>query len=223
LGINAVSLANNHTLNNGAKGLANTKKVLPENGIAYIGQDAVFNDESVKTFENGGNIKLSVITIDCLNTNDDITPTIKKQKDLGNKVLIFPHWGTEYEQTHSFSQEKLAHAWIDAGADFVFGGHPHVIQDAELYKGKPIFYSMGNLLFDQDFSPETQRGLVVAVKINPDGVQLVLLPTISKSYQPQLLSGTEKTNFLSKFRKYLGAPEMIEKNYGYDTINLSIK
>ena len=220
MGVNAVSLANNHTLNNGQKGLLNTKKVLPENGISYVGQDAVFSDESVKTFENGGNVKLTVIAVDCLNTNDDLTPSIKKQKELGNKVLIFPHWGTEYEQTHSISQEKLAHAWIDAGADFVFGGHPHVIQDAEVYKGKPIFYSMGNLLFDQDFSPETQRGLVIAVKINKDGTKLVLLPTISKNYQPQLLSGTEKTGFLTKFRKYLGATE-IEKSYGYDTITLT--
>lgn len=222
LGVNAVSLANNHTLNNGKKGLANTKKVLPENGIAYVGQDAVFNDESVKTFENGGSIKLTVITIDCLNTNDDLTGTIKKQRELGNKVLVYPHWGTEYEQIHSFSQEKLAHSWIDAGADFVFGGHPHVIQDAEVYKGKPIFYSMGNLLFDQDFSPETQRGLMVAVKINKDNTELVLLPTLSKNYMPELLSGTEKTSFLSKFRKYLGAPE-IEKSYGYDTITLGNK
>ena len=219
MGVNAVSLANNHTLNNGQKGLSNTKKVLPENGIAYVGQDATFNDESVKTFENGGNIKLTVIAIDCLNTSDDLTGTIKKQKDLGNKVLIFPHWGTEYEQTHSISQEKLAHAWIDAGADFVFGGHPHVIQDAEVYKGKPIFYSMGNLLFDQDFSPETQRGLVIAVKINKDRTELVLLPTLSKNYMPQLLSGTEKTSFLTKFRKFLGATE-IEQSYGYDTIVL---
>lgn len=219
MGVNAVSLANNHTLNNGQKGLSNTKKVLPENGIAYVGQDAVFNDESVKIFENGGAIKLAVITIDCLNTNNDLTATIKKQKDLGNKVLVYPHWGTEYEQIHSSSQEKLAHSWVDAGADFVFGGHPHVIQDAEVYNGKPIFYSMGNLLFDQDFSPETQRGLIVAVKMSSDGTELVLLPTISKSYQPQLLSGTEKTSFLTKFRKYLGASE-IEKSYGYDTIML---
>jgi len=219
MGVNAVSLANNHTLNNGQKGLTNTKKVLPENGIAYVGQDAVFNDESVKTFENGSNIKLTVITIDCLNTNDDLTGTIKKQKELGNKVLIYPHWGTEYEEIHSYSQEKLAHSWIDSGADFVFGGHPHVIQDAEVYKGKPIFYSMGNLLFDQDFSPETQRGLIVAVKINQDSMELVLLPTISKNYQPELLSGTEKTLFLTKFRKYLGAAE-VPKSYGYDTIDL---
>lgn len=220
LGINAVSLANNHTLNNGTKGLLNTKKVLPENGISYIGQDAVFNDESIKTFSNSGDIKLSVITLDCLNTTNDITDVIKKQKDLGNLVLVYPHWGTEYEEIHSRSQEVLAHSWIDAGADFVFGGHPHVIQDAETYKGKPIFYSLGNLLFDQDFSPETQRGLVVAVKIDKTGTELVLLPTISKNYQPELMSGSEKTSFLKKFRKFLEAPE-IDSAYGYDKILIS--
>lgn len=220
LSINAVSLANNHTLNNGAKGLANTKKVLLENGISYIGQDAVFNDESIKTFENGGDIKLTVITLDCLNTTKNIESDIKKEKELGHLVLVYPHWGTEYEEIHSRSQEVLAHSWINAGADFVFGGHPHVIQDAEVYKGKPIFYSLGNLLFDQDFSPETQRGLVVAVKINKDSTDLVLLPTLSKNYQPELLSGTEKTAFLKKFRKFLGAPE-VDNSYGYDKISIS--
>lgn len=222
LGINAVSLANNHTLNNGAKGLANTKKVLLDSGIAYVGQDAVFNDESIKTFENGGSIKLSVITLDSLNTTDDITGKIKSLKKAGNLVLIYPHWGTEYEEIHSRSQEVLAHSWIDAGADFVFGGHPHVIQDAEIYKGRPIFYSMGNLLFDQDFSPETERGLVVAVKISKEGTELVLLPTISKKYQPELMVGSEKTAFLTKFRKFLGAPE-IDPSYGYDKIEINSK
>lgn len=219
LGVNAVSLANNHTLNNGAKGLANTKKVLLENNISFIGQDATFNEESVKTFENGGDIKLSVIALDCLNTSTDLKSIIKKQKDRGSLVAIIPHWGTEYEQTHSRSQEILAHAWIDAGADFVFGGHPHVIQDAEIYKGKPIFYSLGNLLFDQDFSPETQRGLVVAAKIDKNGTELVLLPTVSKKYKPQLLKGSEKTAFLKKFRMFLSAPE-VDQGYGYDTIKI---
>lgn len=220
LGVNGVSLANNHTLNNGKAGLTNTKKVLTDIQISYVGQDAAFNEESIKTFDNGGDIKLTVMTIDCLNTTTDLAGAIKKQKDLGNLVLIVPHWGAEYEQIHSMSQENLAHSWIDHGADFVIGGHPHVIQDAETYKGKPIFYSLGNLLFDQNFSIETQRGLILAVKINKDKTELVLLPTISKKHQPELLVGSEKTGLIKKFRKYLGAPE-VDPSYGYDKIELA--
>ncbi len=219
LGINAVSLANNHTLNNGAAGLANTKKVLPESGITYVGQDEEFTNDSVKSF-SAGNTTLTVIAVDILNTNDDLVSTIKKKKEMGNYVLIYPHWGTEYEPIHSKQQENLAHSWINAGADFVFGSHPHVVQDAEIYKGKPIFYSLGNLLFDQDFSAETQRGLIVGVKIKEGKISLVLVPTISRNYMPQLLSGDEKTRFLTKFRNFLGS-KIIEQNYGYDKIELS--
>ena len=136
-------------------------------------------------------------------------------------MLVFPHWGIEYEPIHSSAQEKLAHAWIDAGADLVIGGHPHVTQDAEIYKNKPIFYSLGNLLFDQDFSDPTQRGLIIAGKITDDNIELVLLPTISKKYKPELMTGAEKTAVITKFRQYLNLPSS-ETGYGYDKITIAL-
>ena len=56
---------------------------------------------------------------------------------------------------------------IEAGADLIIGSHPHVIQSTELYQGKKIYYSLGNFLFDQYFSPETQKGLLVVLTIDP--------------------------------------------------------
>lgn len=220
LGINAVSLANNHTLNNGQKGLATTKEILTEVGIAYIGQDAKFNDESIRQFTYGG-VKVSVLAIDTLNTNTDLVPIIKAEREKSDFIIVMPHWGVEYEPIHHSSQESLAHKWINAGADLIAGSHPHVIQDAEIYQGRPIFYSLGNLLFDQDFSAETQRGLIIAgiYNIETKKLTMTILPTISKKYKPALMIGTEKTTTLSKYRKNFGI-ESGEKGYGYDKIEL---
>lgn len=218
LNINAVSLANNHTNNNGGKGLLYTKKVLKENNIVPIGQKNIFNENSISHFKSGTK-NITVMTINVLETNIDLTEKIKAEKLSNSFVIIFPHWGTEYDQIHSESQEILAHIWIDAGADLVIGSHPHVIQDAEEYKGKPIFYSLGNLLFDQFFSKETQRGLIVAGEIKNDKLKLILLPTISKNLKPELLVGDDKTELLKKFRKYLGA-NTNSSEYGYDIIEM---
>jgi poly-gamma-glutamate synthesis protein (capsule biosynthesis protein) len=219
LHINAVSLANNHTLNNGESGFANTLKVLKAANITPIGKQAAFDKTSTATFQNG-EAKISVITIESLEVDKNISTEIAAEKAKGAKVIVVPHWGTEYEPIHSSSQERLAHAWIDAGADIVVGGHPHVIQDAEIYKNKPIFYSLGNLLFDQDFSTETQRGLMISGEFVGNDLRLVLLPTKSVNYKPALLTGDEKTTFLTKMRGYLKMP-LDDKNLGYDTIDLS--
>lgn len=227
LHINTISLANNHTSNAGKSGLEYTKKVLTDNGIGHIGQQSEFNSESVKRFESGGSFdsaqdrqKLSIITVDLVSANPDITEVIKKEKQDGYFVLVFPHWGNEYQAVHSQTQENYAKDWIDSGADLVIGSHPHVIEDAEMYKGKPIFYSLGNLLFDQTFSTETQRGLVISGKITKDKLQLVLLPTASKNLKPELLRGQEKTDLIDKFREDLKI-ESSNKDYGYDIIEIN--
>lgn len=218
LGLNAVSLANNHSSNNGSVGFDNTVKVLTENGITPIGQQNGFDDSGIKTFSNGTS-KLTVFAIDILATNADITAQIKQKKAEGSYVLVFPHWGVEYAPKHSSSQANLAHGWIDAGADIVIGGHPHVIQDAEIYKNRPIFYSLGNLLFDQDFSKETQRGLIIAGRFHDNSLELVLLPILSKNYKPALLTGIEKTDLINNFRTYLDMPTCSEA-YGCDKIEI---
>lgn len=219
LHINSVSLANNHSGNAGASGLAYTKKVLIEKNINYIGQQSQFNDESIKRYQTG-NVKISILAINLLETDNTLAEKIKQEKANGSFVIIFPHWGNEYHEQHSTSQQSMAHAWIDAGADLIIGSHPHVIQNAEIYKNKPIFYSLGNLLFDQTFSKETQRGLIIAGEITPNKLKLVLLPTVSINLQPQLLTGTEKTDLITKFRKNLGL-ENSNQTYGYDIIEIN--
>lgn len=198
LGVNAVGLANNHTNNQGNIGVVSTIDLLTEQHILPIGSERDFNSSSVGLFQKG-NIKVSVIAINCLEVNTDIVPVIKQQKDQGNLVVVFPHWGIEYERLHSAAQEKLAHRWIDNGAGMIIGSHPHVMQDAESYQGKPIFYSLGNLLFDQTFSSATQRGLVITGEITVDQIRLNLNPIVSKSLKPELLIETEKEQVIDKY------------------------
>jgi poly-gamma-glutamate synthesis protein (capsule biosynthesis protein) len=220
LDINAVSLANNHTMNAGKAGFANTLKVLKENDIIAIGSANTFDETSIARFGSGTS-KLSVITIESLEVSKDLTEIIKAEKVAGNRVMIMPHWGTEYEPIHSNSQEKLAHGWIDAGADIIIGSHPHVVQDAELYKSRAIFYSIGNLVFDQTWSEPTQKGLIIAGRFKAESLELVLLPTVSKKIQPQLLRGAEKTDFITKIRADLGLPTS-DTGLGYDKIRIQL-
>ena len=85
-------------------------------------------------------------------------------------VIATFHWGNEYSH-RSLHQVELAHLAVDSGADVVIGHHPHWVQEVETYLGKPIYYSLGNLVFDQMWSEETRTGLVV--KLNFSGSTLI--------------------------------------------------
>lgn len=192
MNFNALSLANNHTLNAGASGFANTKKVLAAANIKYAGSQEDFNADNLMRIDS--DIPISVITLDQLVPLDQssVVSMIKKEKAANRFVLVVPHWGVEYEERHDGNQSRLAKSWIDAGADMVVGGHPHVTQDAEVYKNRPIFYSLGNFVFDQYFSRETQEGLLLGGIISKDKITLSLFPIKSKLSQPQMMIGSEK-------------------------------
>ena len=199
LNINAVSLANNHTNNAGSSGLANTKKVLGEAGINYFGKPNGFDESSVLQID--GEMPISVIGIMAIDNfdNQSLLAKISAEKSAGRKVIIFPHWGVEYAPKHSISQERLARSWISAGADLVVGSHPHVTQDFEIIDGRPVIYSLGNFVFDQFFSQETQEGLVLAGTITKEKIALTFLPTREKLVKPEFLRGEEKTAKIKTF------------------------
>ncbi len=198
LRINAASQANNHSANQGKTGLETTRRLLKDASITPIGGPGDADVDKVASFE-GQNLTLQVIGAHTLSSVPDLKPLIQKLKaDPKNRVLIFPHWGVEYQYKHSAGQEKQAHDWIDAGADVVIGAHPHIIEDSELYKGKPIIYSMGNLLFDQDFSKETQQGLLLSGTFTDSGLDLFALPIQDKNYKPALMKGDDKKSILDR-------------------------
>ena len=200
----AFSLANNHTENAGASGLATTRRLLDETHVAWFG-GPTGADVTHTTSVTGSGLTLHVIGLNVLAGAPDLTDQITTlAADSNNRILIFPHWGVEYAKHHSSQQAQLAHAWIDAGADLVIGSHPHVVQDAELYHGRPIVYSLGNLLFDQQFSAETQRGLLVGGEFTDKELRLFFLPTVSQNLIPRLATGSAKSTVVQSLLAPLG-------------------
>ncbi len=171
-GIDIVNLANNHINNQGQIGIDETENLLSKAGIASVGKNIPFSI-TVK------NTKLAFVGFtDIAAGNKDIataTPeNIRSQISLAKQSadLVFAsfHWGNEYS-LKSLHQQELAHLAIEAGADAVIGHHPHWVQEFEEYQGKPIYYSLGNLVFDQMWSEKTRQGLIV--KLTYSGQQLL--------------------------------------------------
>ncbi len=102
---------------------------------------------------------------------DKMLETVRDLASSSDYVVVNIHWGIEYQSKHGQIQQDLAHKLVDAGADAIIGHHPHVVQGSEVYKGKPIFYSLGNFIFDQYFSVETQRGLAVGLSFSENSIE----------------------------------------------------
>ncbi len=201
LHLRAVSLANNHALNDEQKGLELSRQVLRNANVMSFGDPRATKDIKIVHVDGQG-YHLYLIGVLAINESTflqkDLIDQIKTiKKDPTNKVLIYPHWGIEYALKHSPLQESLAHSWIDAGADAIIGTHPHVVQDMEAYHGRPIIYSLGNFIFDQVTPATTQYGLIVSGKFTDTGLDLVPSPIGFHAMKPFLMRGIEKQTHLN--------------------------
>jgi poly-gamma-glutamate synthesis protein (capsule biosynthesis protein) len=93
-----------------------------------------------------------------------------RQRDRADLVIPVMHWGWEHETHASARQQALARRMIDAGADAVVGGHPHVTQEIEIYRGKPVIYSLGNFVFDGFDDPLNNTGWLLRLELDKTGV-----------------------------------------------------
>lgn len=196
---NLLSLANNHTLNMNNAGLEETKEFLQEAGIDFVGHP-VSCDKSFFYQENDLIFLAFNKTFSFNCSDDEIAGTIEEVKSLNPEgfIIVIIHWGEEYQPVSSISQKKTAYKIIEAGANLIVGSHPHVVQEIEEYKGKLIFYSLGNFIFDQYFSKETQQGLILGLEIYPQNIVYKLLPIESYLSQPFLMEQKEKEEFLQE-------------------------
>lgn len=157
-GVDIASLSNNHINNQGREGVDETVSILKENGIIPTG----LGKPEFKTVKN---IKIAILSFcDLPQMNEkEMASQISDSKNDADIIITTFHWGQEYQKNPSSRQTLLAHLAIDSGADIVVGHHPHWIQTDEVYKGKPIYYSLGNLIFDQMWSEETRLGEILKV------------------------------------------------------------
>jgi poly-gamma-glutamate synthesis protein (capsule biosynthesis protein) len=94
---------------------------------------------------------------------ENLRTAIAAAREISDVVIVMPHWGSDYSDMPNYRQLFFDQVAVDAGADLVVGNHPHVIQGMREIEGIPVFYSLGSFVFDQDWSRETQQGIVVVV------------------------------------------------------------
>lgn len=185
-GFDVVSIANNHIWDYGKQAFLDTLTHLSESGIAAVGGGMNYDEAHAPGIFTVGKSTIAFLAYTNLlpasrglasstpavaRYNDDIlTADIARAKLLADVVVVSFHWGEEYETKHNAEQERAAHLAIDAGANLVIGHHPHVAQEVEEYNGGWIAYSLGNFVFDQNFSKDTKHGLALLVTLKDNKI-----------------------------------------------------
>jgi len=233
-GIDFLSLANNHTGDFGADTLAETARLLRDAGIAVAGAGtdldaarapAVIERHGVRfgfvafnaiigtapaREDSAGAVRIKMAPWFPFSGMDleAVVADVKRARSLADVVIVFPHWGQEYVSRPNADQIRVAHALIDAGADMVIATHPHWVQGAEVYNGHLIAYSLGNFVFDQTWSVETQEG--AALRLTFWGPRLVgasFVPVrIEDAHRPRFVDDAAGANILRRIWGGSGEP-----------------
>ena len=161
--VDAVTLANNHSLDYGYPGYVETKRLLDEAGVPYVEKDA-----STMVVTDSG-LKIGLYAASFVLDQKDLEAEVKAMREQGAEIVILAiHWGSEGIY-HSFvDQWNAAYKAIDAGVDIVYGHHPHVLQKMEEYNGGYIFYSLGNFSFGGNQAPVDMDTVLVQLEVIRD-------------------------------------------------------
>lgn len=184
--VEAVTLANNHTLDFGADGYASTKQALEDDNISYVEQ----NGSMMFTTESGLCIGVyaGAFKIDTA----DMRSEFAKMRENGAEIIVAAfHWGNEGSYRPTTDQKTYAHAAIDAGADIVYGHHSHVLQKIEEYGDGIIYYSLGNFSFGGNHFPRDMDSAILQQEVirDVDGTirlgELTIIPVSISSMEKQ--------------------------------------
>jgi poly-gamma-glutamate synthesis protein (capsule biosynthesis protein) len=234
-----LNLANNHALDQGVNGLRQTQKFLAESGFTYLGVGDSLDEAWQPKIITVKNVKIGFVGASYASVNDggvarnDYVARIEDTERLrqaierlraggADFIVATMHAGVEYTRRPHQPQIDFARAAIDYGADIVIGAHPHWAQVFESYKDRYIFYSLGNFIFDQEWSRDTKEGLALKITLNSrkssaptpasaSGTrveQIELIPVVIENYStPRPANDAEAKQILQK----IGAPEKIIK------------
>ena len=169
--VEAVTLANNHSWDFGEFGYITTKNTLEEAGVPYVET----NDIAAITTENGLTIGVYGTVYYNMDT-EDMLSGIARLQELGvDLIVVAPHWGAEGYYQPNQTQIDYGHAAIDAGADIVYGSHPHVLQPIEYYGDGVIYYSLGNFSFGGNSAPDDFDTAIIQQEVIRDASGTVRL------------------------------------------------
>lgn len=210
-GFNFLGVANNHIMDHGLNGFYHTIDYLKKNNIMPVGvrnkpqyfkkSDTIIGLFGCSLIDDFAKYhpynKFSFAEEDV----NELNRIIKVIREKANVVIVSVHWGCEYVPYPSPGQVELGRKLIDFGADIVLGSHPHVLQCYEIYKERPIFYSLGNFIFDHQYIKETRKTIIAKIKIesnfNRPKIDIVPIVCNSKIYSPCVADGKYKDEILS--------------------------
>ncbi len=176
-GIDWMSLANNHIRDYGATGVMNTLKTLDAYGIKHAGAGANLKQAAKPSYLKVKGQTVAIVScvtiavgyVQATRTSPGALPckskeafdairTARKRADI---LIVFPHWGIEFSRSRAAYQEQLAKRWAGMGVDLVLGAHSHIPGGIGDVDGTPVFYSLGNFIFDQNWSTATTEGVLL--------------------------------------------------------------
>jgi poly-gamma-glutamate capsule biosynthesis protein CapA/YwtB (metallophosphatase superfamily) len=204
-GFDLLSMANNHARDGGIRGLREGVQAMTEAGIVPAGVgDGLAAAQPAYLDANG--TTLAVIACDYIRSkrppvegrlaslscqNGPVVDSIREARQNADAVIVFPHWGIEYERPAGY-QYELSRQWIDAGADMIIGAHSHFPGGIYEYDGRVSLLSLGNFIFDQNFRQTTLQGLVVEITWHGDTpVQVWPHPLLNVDAQPNFAVGED--------------------------------
>ena len=228
-GIDIVNLANNHTMDFQAAGLLETTKTLEEANILHVGAGSdikearrpqivdvkgqrvaylgYYGEEYAATETKAGTSPIM---------EDRIAQDIRSIRDQVDWIVVNFHWGQESASHPAPWQVDLAHYTVDQGADVIVGHHPHVLQGAEIYKGRPIAYSLGNFIFGGNPRSDYDTA-VLKVALKDKQMKVEFLPVEVRKYQPKVVSGDRGNEILkqisdlsTEFKQPLKSPVVLD-------------
>ncbi len=185
----ALSLANNHSGDYGPAAFSEMLTLLERHGIAYFGGGASLSQAHTPLVLERRGLRIALLGYNeffprsfeadydkpgvAWSEDEQVRLDIAGARTRYHADLVIPmmHWGWEHERYASERQRQLARVMIDAGADAVVGGHPHVTQNVEQYRGKPIIYSLGNFVFDGFTGEDSNTGWLLRLELDRQGVR----------------------------------------------------
>ncbi len=235
MGVDLVTLANNHTWDFGEQGLLDTLASLEAAGIPYIGAGRNLAEAMrPAVFEAGNGMKIAVLnateierTYVWTKAADARSPgvfrcfdpelllqAIRAADAENDFVIVIPHWGIEGQHQPDARQQALAQQMKEAGADLIAGGHPHVLQSVGSADGIPVAYSLGNYLFH---SGVYDTGILMAeFDTGKKALRSVrLVPMQCRDCVVVTLDGLEKAHHVQRLRNISPGTEIDEEGCFY--------
>lgn len=168
--VRAVTIGNNHINNFGAEGIESTGQFLRHAGVGYFG--GIRSNEPVYRITIN-NLPVSFVSYNEFGgmSPEKVAGVVSSEYAQGRTVIVYAHWGDEYS-TSTVRLRPIAQMFVHAGARLIVGSHPHIVLPHETIDGTPVYYSLGNFIFDQYWDERVRTGLMLDVALSQNSVRV---------------------------------------------------